>query len=205
MATVTTITADVALRLHDIANAELTTAQILLLLNQAVGWARNGGLLVPLEEDESLVEVANTYSFTVPTSFAYISRIIRKNRATGTYDGYNTFTPDAFRLGINGSNPTIFFDEARYDPDAGNTLKVVGQKRPSLYTTGADTIDVGLENLLTERTLFYAFQFLAAGRSEYAVWRQQEAMIARAESELALSRAPQQFRMKSNSRYVPGR
>jgi len=205
MATVTTLTADVALRLHDTANAELTTPQILLLLNQAVQWARNGGLLVPLEEDESLVEVANTYSFEVPASFAYINRIVRKNRSTGTYDGYNSFGPEAWRLGIDGSDPTLFFDEARYDPDAGNTLKVIGQKRPTVYTQGTDTIDTGLENILTERTLFYAFQFLAAGRSEYAVWRQQEAMIARAESELALARAPQQFRMKPNSRYVPGR
>jgi len=158
-----------------------------------------------LEEDESLVEVAGTYKFAVPAGFAYISRIIRKNRSSGTYDGYNTFSPEMYRLGTDAAVPTLFFDEARYSPDPGNTLKLVGQKRPTLYTAGTDTVDTGLENLLTERTLYYAFMFLAAGRSEYAVWRQQEAMLARAESELALGRSPQQFRMKPNSKYVPGR
>lgn len=205
MATVTTLTADIALRLHDVANAELSSAQILTLINQSVQWLRNGGLLVPLEEDESLTEAANTFSFTVPASFAYISRIIRKNRGSNTYDGYNTFSPEMWRIGTDGSNPTIFLDEARYVPDPGNTLKLVGQKRPSLYTAGADTIDANLENLLIERTLFYALQFLAAGRSEYAQWRQQLALLARAESELALSRSPQAFRMKPMSKYVPGR
>ena len=99
----------------------------------------------------------------------------------------------------------FFFDEARYVPDPGNTIKIIGQKRPTLYTGDGETIDTGLENVLLERTLYYAFQFVAAGGSEYAQWRQSEAALSRQESEMALSRAPQQFRMKPQSKIIPGR
>src|SRR3990167_2821652 len=205
MTTVTELEADIALRLHDVANAELTAAQLLTLINQAVRWAKNSGVLIRIEEDESITEANNTYSFTVPASFAYINQLIQQNTATLTYDPENTIDANAWRLGLDGSNPTIFLDRIRYIPYAGGHIKVIGQKRPTIYTAGANTVDEGLENLLTERALFYGFSFVAAGRSEYAQWRQQETLLARAESELALSRAPQQFRMRPGSRYVPGR
>jgi hypothetical protein len=205
--TVAQLEADIALRLHDVSNNELTggTGQLLTLINQASRWLKNSGILVPLEEDESLTEAANTYSFAVPANFAYISQIIRQNKATNTYDPTNEIDQNVWRIGVDGGVPTLFFDEVRYLPAAGAKLKIIGQKRPTIYTTTSDTIDEGLENLLLERTLYYAFQFLAAGRSEYAQWRQQEALLARQESELALARAPQQFRMRPNSRWVPGR
>lgn len=205
MTTVTQLQADIALRLHDASNEELSTANLLLFINQAVRWLKNSGVLITLEENESLTEAANTYTFTVPATFAYIQRLIRENTATGTYDGYNAFPMEFWRLGLDGGNPTIFFDEARYVPSAGANIKIIGQRRPTIYTAGSDTVDEGLENILLERSLYYAFMFLAAGRSEYAGWRQQEAILARAESEQALARAPQQFRMKPQSRYVPGR
>jgi hypothetical protein len=203
MTLVSALQTNMGLRLHDVANAEVTAAQLITFLNMAVDDIKAAGWLIYLEEDESLTEAATTYSFTVPTSFAYINKILRQNRSTSTYE-YN-LDVESWRLGLNGSAPTLFFDERRYRPDPGAHLKLIGQKRPTSYTAGSDTVDAGLDAVLREGALYYAFQFVAAGRSEYAAWRQAETQLAYTRFQQMLSYAPQQFRMKPNSRYVPGR
>ena len=203
MTTVAQMQTQLALRLHDVANAEISAVQLITFINIAVADVTNAGWLIYLEEDESLTEAAHTYTFTVPSNIAYISRILRQNRSTNTYD--YEIDRNAWRLGLDGGVATLFFDETRYVPDAGAKLKLVGQKRPATYTTGTDPIDLGLDAVLREGTLFYAFQFVAAGRSEYAAWRQSETTLAYQRFQQLLSMAPQQFRMKPNSKYVPGR
>lgn len=203
MTTVTTLEGNIALRIHDTANAELTAAQLLLFINMAVQDITNAGWLIYLEEDESLTEAATTFSFAVPATFAYINKILRQNTVTSTYD--EALDDNGWRLGLDAGVATLFFNELRYDPFPGGHLKIVGQRRPTVYTAGSDTIDAGLEAVLREGAAFYAFQFVAAGRSEYAGWRQAETSIAYDRFNRLLSYAPQQFRMKPNSRYVPGR
>jgi hypothetical protein len=194
---------DISLRIHDVGAVEISTAQLLLFINMAVRDLRNAVVLLPLEEDESLTEAATVYTFTVPANFAYVSRLLRQNTATLTYD--YEIDRSSWRLALDGGVPALVFDETRYIPDAGAHIKIIGQKRPSIYAADGDTVETFLESLLRERACYYALQFLAAGRSEYAQWRQQEAMLARQEYERLLSMAPQELRMQPNSRYVPTR
>lgn len=203
MTLVSALQANMGLRLHDVAAAEVSASQQITFLNMAVDDIKSAGWLIYLEEDESLVEVANTYSFAVPADFAYINKILRQNTSTSTYD-YD-LDVESWRLGLDGSAPTLFFDERRYQPSPGAKLKIVGQKRPTTYVLATETVDTGMESVLREGALYYAFQFVAAGRSEYASWRQVETQLAYARFQQLLSYAPQQFRQKPNSRYVPSR
>jgi hypothetical protein len=197
---------DISLRTHDVGAAEVTTSQLLTFINMASRDVRNAGWLLPLADDESITEAANDYEHNVPAGFAYISMLLREDTSSGTFDEQNGLDLHEWRLGINTSlTPVIYLNQYRYGVHAGARIKIVGQQRPAIYTADGDTVDNGLESFLRERAAYYSFQFLAAGRSEYAQWRQQQAMLARAESERFLAYGPQQFRMKPNSRYVPGR
>jgi hypothetical protein len=203
MTLVSALQTNMGLRLHDTANSEISAAQLITFLNMAVDDIKAAGYLIYLEESESLVEVAGTYSFAVPAGFAYINKILREDTSIHTYD--NDLDVESWRLALDGGVPTLFFNAQRYNPSPGAHLKIVGQSRPVSYAAGGDTIDTGLEAVIREGALYYAFQFVAAGRSEYAMWRQQEAQLAYTRFQQLLSYAPQQFRMKPNSRYVPTR
>lgn len=192
---------DVALRIHDVGNVEVSTTQMISFINMAVRDARNAGWLLDLEEDESLTEAANTFSFAVPANFAYIHRLLRENTSTSTFD--EEIPRNTYRLGLNGGNPTIFFFEPWYSPTAGANIKILGQKRPSLYAAGSETVDSFMEPFLLERTAYRAGIFAGFGESEYAATRRDAALLALRHSNEMLSHSPQVFRMKPNSLHVP--
>lgn len=203
MALVSDVSAEIALRIHDVSNAEISAPQLITFINMAVKDARNAGWLIDLEEDESLTEAATTFSFAVPANFAYISRILRENTALGTYD--TDIDRASWRLGLNGGVATLFFTEFRYDPLGGAHLKLIGQKRPTLYTAVGDTVDAFLDDYIREKATYYAGIFASFGESEYARSRQSAALLARDEAARMLATSPQVFRMKQDSRHVPGR
>jgi len=203
MSLVSDVSAEIALRIHDVANAEISTAQLLSFVNMAVKDARNAGWLIDLEEDESLTEAATTFSFAVPANFAYIRRILRQNTALNTYDF--EIDRNSWRLGLDGGVAVLFFDDWRYDPIGGAHLKIIGQKRPTLYTAVGNTVDAFLDAFLREKATYYAGIFASFGESEYARTRQQAALLANQEATRLLSQSPQVFRMHQDSRHVPGR
>lgn len=194
---------DIGLRIHDVAHAEVSTAQLISFINMAVRDARNAGWLLDAEEDETLVEGATTYSHIIPAGFAYISQIYGENTGTGTFD--IPIPRGHWRLGLDGSNPVIVMFEPWYASSPGGNIKVVGQKRPTLYTLATDTVDPFLEPYLLEKSTYRAGIFAAYGESEYGATRRDAALLALQESERILSRSPQVFRMKPNSIHVPGR
>lgn len=203
MSLVSDIQVDVALRIHDVANAEVSAAQLITFVNMGVKDARNAGWLIYQEEDESLIEASTTYEFTVPAGFAYIWQLKRENTATGTFD--YTLTKNEWRIAYDNATAKIVFYEPWYVPHAGANLKILGQARPTLYTAAGNTIDTGMDAFLRERATYYAASFVAGGRSEYAQHRYNVALLARVDSEKMLAQSPQMFRMKPDSRYVPGR
>ena len=203
MALVSDVSAEIALRIHDVSNAEISPTQLMSFINMAVKDARNAGWLIDLEEDESLLEAATTFSFTVPANFAYIRKILRENTALNTFDF--EIDRNSWRLGLDGGVATLFFDDWRYDPIGGANLKIIGQKRPTLYTLTTETIDAFLDDYLREKATYYAGIFASFGESEYSRTRQQAALLARDEASRILATSPQVFRMKPDSRHVPGR
>lgn len=195
--------ADIALRIHDVGNAEVSTSQLTSFINMAARDARNLGWLLDLEEDESLLETATTFSFAVPANFAYIQTLLRENISTGTFD--YEIARGEWRLGLDGSVPTLFLFEPWYIPAVGSNIKIIGQKRPSLYSAGGDTVDAFLEPYLREKATYYSGMFVAFGESEYAATRRDAALLAAREANKMSSESPQVFRMRPNSRHVPTR
>jgi len=131
--------------------------------------------------------------------------------------------------------PVIVFDSRLYTFTAGDRLKVVGQKRPTEYTSDTETIQAGMESFIRERAIAYAARTLAMLPVEGHIAQAQategdtpssgarlasilpgaeERRAARlmalserclANSEHMLSMHPAEFRVKPNSRRVPTR
>ena len=197
-----------ALMAHDVALSELTQAQWLTLVQGAARDSRNSGWVLKMEDNESLTVVSGTYEYTMPATFAYLERVYLEDTSEGT-SVYNLEVPRGhWDIGYNdlgaGAVPTLKFATLTA-VNVGKKLKLVGQKRPTIYALVTETVDPGMDSFLRERALFFGFRFLAAGRSEYATWRQQMALLSYQTSETMLKRHPQEFRPRPSSIVIPTR
>jgi len=102
-----------------------------------------------------------------------------------------------------GSRAQFVFHSGYFSFTPGTPIQIIGQKRPSVYTAGSDTLDFHVESFLVERASAFAARFLyAQGDHQHldAVYRQSMAM-----SEQFLRLHPQEFRVRPSSTRVPGR
>ena len=198
--------AELALHVHDVAYAEITAAQWVTFIASASRDARNKGWYVRLDDDESLTIADNDFDYDVPGSFARIGAIYQGESIDGA-TVYLRRVPDAhWVIRYDGASPVpVLHFHTLSSLESGAALKITGQRRPTIYTTGGQTIDAGMESFLRERAKYYALQFLAAGRSEYATWRQQMALLALQESEKFFKAHPAEFRAEPGSILVKGR
>ena len=104
-----------------------------------------------------------------------------------------------------GSRAQVVFNSNYFSFTGGTPLQFVGQKRPSLYTEGTDTVDLGMESFLRERALFHTARYASAGGSEYSASRRQISNDALLLSESFLGKHPQEFRVEPSSTRIPGR
>lgn len=196
---------EIAVNLDDPAMKRISDGLYLLQINKAARDLRNSGWYIDLEEDETITEVASTYTFPVPASFAVISEL-RRGEAYDSTTVYDTPIPSHFwELGLDGGVPIIRFDSNFYSSIVGSSIKVIGQRRPTIYTDDADTIDTGCESFLSERALSYGARLQGLGGSELARSYAQIAEQALRNSLIALSMQPQSFRINVNGWRVPGR
>lgn len=183
---------------------EVSIAQLQTFINDAAYDARNSGWLLQMEDDESLTFLSNTFEYNVPASFAYI-RELRVEDDSTTPSTWHEIIPDHFwAMRIDAAVPKFFFHPAWSLP-VDKQLKVIGQKRPTIYTALANTIDPGMESFIRARALAYALGFTATSRPDLDVQRLNMWVNHRRDSELMLGRHPQEFRAKPSSRLVPGR
>lgn len=189
---------------------ETTIEQVQIFINDAVQDAKNSGWLIVLEDDESLTWATGTYEYAVPATFAYVSELRVENEAT-TPSTWDEIVPFHFwRISLDASVPKFFIHRGFAIPDA-RLMKVIGQKRPTLYSSGAaglaETIDPGFESFLRERSMAFALRYQATANPSLAV-DQNRVMLAdraMAYSEALLARHPQENRVDPNAEHVPGR
>lgn len=179
-------------------------------LGAAVQDAKNSGWLIVLEDDESLTWTANTYAYAVPASFAYVSELRVENTATSP-STWDEVVPDHFwEIRLDSSVPKFFIHRGFPIP-SGKLMKVIGQKRPTLYSAGAtglaETVDPGFESFLRDRALAYALSFQATASPDLEIDRSRIALMDRAmgRSEAMLARHPQENRVNPSAEHVPGR
>ncbi len=199
-----TLRDDCALMVHDPSFAEITALQWITFLRSASLDARNMGWLVDHEDDESITVVATTYDYTVPQAFAYVDRLILSESINGTTQYLEPVPHNQWEIRLNGGVPQFTFATLT-SLSTGHTVKVIGQKRPTIYTSADEPIDAGMESFLRERALYFAFRYMGAGSSELANWRRTMSSQSFQTSDMMLRRHPQEFRMRPNAEAVPGR
>lgn len=200
MSTIQQIQDGIALRARDTGQAEITSANIIKLINDAARDAASRGWLIPLADNTSLTYVTATYNYTVPASFAYIRDLLDDGDVIPRY---------YWRMRLISTNPTIvFFGEAadiRIVTDS--VITVVGYKKPKEdYSAVGDTVDAGIEAFLRDRGLAYVLDYLSAGLSELDVLRERARERAFRDSESTLQRRQEEEdRLVPTLRQVPGR
>lgn len=195
---------ELALHGHDISNGEVSTAQWLSFIVSAVRDCRSSGWLIRLEDDESITVTATAYEYNVPSGFAYVEKLLIEETIQSTAVYVREIPKGHWEIRLNGSVPVFTFGTIT-ELTPGRTIKVIGQKRPTIYTAANETIDAGMEGFLRERALYFGFRYMGAGISELARWRQQMSIQAFNSSEAMLGRHPQEFRSLPASEEVPGR
>ncbi len=204
MATVLDIIDSVKARMREDDRIEVTFAQMISFINDAAQDLVASGWVIQ-DLDEAGLFVAGTYEYVVPSGIAFIHEIRIENTVTSPSTWDEIIPLHFWRIGEYDS-PMINFHKAFPIPDA-KLMRVLGQKRPSLYTATADTIDSGMEPYIRESALASALSFQSAAIPELEQSRSRFALAgeARLRAEQFLSRSPQRFRQFPNARYVPGR
>lgn len=196
---------EVAINLDDPAMQKVIDSVLLIQINKAARDLRNSGWYIDLEEDESITEVDSTYTYNIPASFVVISELRRGDSFDST-TVYDTPVPrHMWEVGLDGGVPIIRFDSNFWTLQSGVVLKVIGQRRPTIYTADTDLVDIGCETFLSERTTSYSARLLGLGGSELARSYAQIGEQAYRNSIIALSMQPQAFRMNVDGIHVPGR
>lgn len=182
---------------------EISIAQVQTFINDAVQEARSSGWHLPIEDDESITFASNTYEYNVPATFAYVY-MLRIEDDTTTPSTWNTILEHhLWDIRIDDGVPKYFIHRGVGLP-VPMKLKTVGQKRLTIYSALADTIDPGVEAFLRARATATALGFISAtgelDQQRFGMWNQQ-----RRDAELLLGRHPMEYRVKPSSKYVLGR
>lgn len=201
---VLTLQTDCALMLHDAGLAEITSAQWVSFIRSASLDARNEGWYIYMEDDESLAVAMNTYEYNVPSTFCSVDKLLIEETISGIPVYVTEIPRPHYELRLNGGVPVFTFNTIT-QLVYGKHIKVVGQKRPTIYSSTADAVDAGMESFLRERALYFGFRYTGAGMSELAAWRRQMAVQAWQTSEAFLHRHPASFRQSPSGQIVPGR
>ena len=183
---------------------EVTVAQVQTFINDAVQDARNSGWLLPIEDDESLTFLANTYEYEVPAGFVYIRELRIEDTSTTPVTWSEEVPGHLWEMRVDGGDPMFFFHRG-YALPVGRKMKVIGQKNLTAYSALDDTIDPGMESFLRTRALYFALGFVSPVSPETDQQRLIKVQQAYRDSEFMLARQPMRFRVKPSSRIVPGR
>ncbi len=205
MAVVQDITNSIALHIRDVGHSEITEAQLLSLVNDAASDADEQGWVLPIEDDESLTFSANTFEYAVPNSFSYISEIRVEDETTSPSSWDTEIKEHMWDLRIDGGVPMIYFSR-RLSIPVDKDIKVIGQKRPTIYSAVGDTLDIGMRSFLRERAASFALSFMSAGTGELDRNRAAMSEVKFRNSQMLLiNRHPQEHRVHPNAHSVPGR
>lgn len=200
---------EAALHAHDETFAELSLPNWLMFAGSASRSLRGKGWLIQAEDDATLITANTDWEYEVPAGFAYIHEILLEDTVQGV-SVYTMVLPQAYwaptgviRLNSSGVPIFSFTNRSLLLPD--RHMKVVGQKRPTVYSDIAQTVDAGTEAFMLERMLYYAFRYLGVGGSDLSRWRQTMSQQSWGSSEALLHNHPQEFRVLPDGVSVPGR
>jgi len=164
--------------------------------------------------------------------FAYVTELREESDTSPTT--YDIITPEhQWRMGTISDAPYFILDSYLWAPRAGKAFKVVGQRRPTTYTSDSEAVEANFEAFLRERSAALALYYIA-GLPEPNITRYKQdvegdsppfrrpadaegqldqrtrvllrlADIKYATSERMATYHPQEFRVDPSGQNVPGR
>lgn len=155
---VATLKKEIALLATDPTMRQVSSEQLLILINQAVDDLIGYGWLTPIVEDATTLMVADTYNYLVPVNWAYIEAILTEG-TTGLYD--DVVPMHQWRIEYLVGGPYVVFSSYQWGPIAGYHLKLVGQQRPTRYTSDADTVEPLFVPFIRDRATAAALEYMA--------------------------------------------
>ena len=201
MLTVEELANEIALHIHDTNNAEFTPAHLLTFINSAARDFRNGGWYLPADMDDTIVVTANTQEYAIPLPFANLKDVLQSETVNGTTQYYPTLPRGHWKPIKNGVTPKLYF-HTQTSLIVGRTLRLVGQKRPTIYGSMQEEVDDDLESDLRERAISYALMAVGHGGSELAQTRKQMGLLRR---QLQRPYPPADMREWNDAKRIPGR
>jgi len=196
---------EISHHIQDPANRLVNRDQLLEFINSAAWDAAASGIVIPLEESESLTLVTGQFDYTVPASFAYIHEIW--SETTAATNVYPDIIPwNRWQLVFDGSVSVIRFSREFFTIVNDLDLKVKGHERPtSEYSSATSNIDAGLESFIRERAVSYAARYMARNSGTQAQQYAQLVQEAFQTSEALLQQQEEFLRPSVYSRAVPNR
>lgn len=200
MPTIQELQDGIALRARDTAQAEISSANIIKLINDAARDAASRGWIIPLSNNTSLTYTTGVHEYSVPATFAWVRDLLDDGVQINRWN---------WDLSFISSTPKIVFQGEASDIRiaTSSVITVVGFKKPKEdYSALGDTVDAGMEAFLRDRALAYVYDFLSAGGSELDTMRERSRERAYRDSENMLqNRQEIEDRLVPLLRQVPGR
>lgn len=188
------------MHIRDTGAAEITEANLLILINDAAQEASAAGWWIPKDDDSTVTLASGTHKYDVPAGFVAIREL-----RLGT--NWDTIIARHYWWMAKGSDEDADFhlDPIWENTYTAGTMRITGWKRPNTVYELAHTIEPGLEAFLRDRAASHALGFMAAGGSELDRLRTQASEIKKRDSEALLQRRPDFTRIIPAPRLVPGR
>ncbi len=155
---VATLKKEIAFLATDPTMSQVSSEQLLILINQAVDDLGGYGWLTPMTEDHSLSMTEDTFAYLVPANWAYIEDIYTEE-STGIYN--DVVPPHQWHIELRAGGPYIVFDSDMWGPDTGYHLKLIGQRRPTRYTADTDTVEELFVPFVRDRATSAALEYMA--------------------------------------------
>ena len=89
--------------------------------------------------DATLVVVASTYEYTIPTGFVYVDQIFQEQATADRYSPSNDAIDFRHWRILHGATPKIWFDDNYISLTTGRNLRLVGQAVQAQLSLDADT------------------------------------------------------------------
>lgn len=184
----------------DLGGGQMSRQQVMLFLNSAATDYHDGGWFIPMEDDESLILLANTYDYDVPSGFALIQDIYTQVTVNDTEPYLYQIPRGHWSLRRNDGKVQLHFSSIG-TLVVGKHLKIIGQRKVrAMYGDENEEVDNGMASLLRERAASYMMQVMSQGGSELANRRAQMGIFKR---QLQRPFPSAEFRSKVDSKIVP--
>jgi len=113
-------------------------------LDTAINWGILSTENIALEpkKDETLVTVANTYEYTIPSGFEYISEVIEEGGTENEFHKYYIVDYRGWDIVSDGTTPKLVINPQYYTQTVGRNLRLIGQSKPSVLATESATTEI---------------------------------------------------------------